>query len=156
MKINEKQRSFFQTPASQKLVHIIERDAHDLTNNWLKDIRQNSSLPTYRAYDEKELYHRAYRVYSQLGRWISHETTKDEIRVYWTALGRQRREEGFALSEIILSLEMIRRHLWQKVQSEGFLDTALDLLQAIELYNRVMLFFDRAIYYAALGYETKG
>ena len=27
---------------------------------------------------------------------------------------------------------------------------------AIELYNRVMLFFDRAIYYAALGYETKG
>lgn len=77
MEIDEKQRSFFQAPASQKLVHIIERDAHELTNNWLKDVRQNSNLPTYRAYDEKELYHRAYRVYSQLGRWISHETTKD-------------------------------------------------------------------------------
>lgn len=155
MATDEKRRSFFQTPASHKLVQLIERDAHELTANWLQDVRKNSNLPTYKCYDEKELYQRAFRVYSQLGRWISHETTTDEIRVYWTSLGRQRREEGFALSEIILSLEMIRRHLWQKVQGEGLLDTALDLLQAIELYNRVMLFFDRAIYYAALGYETK-
>jgi hypothetical protein len=152
---DEKPKSFFQTSVSQKLVHLIEKDAGELTNNWLRDIKQNSSLPTYKSYDEKELHQRAFRVYSQLGRWISHETAKDEIRLYWTALGRQRRDEGFALSEIIHSLAMIRKHLWQKVQSEGLLDTALDLYQAIELYNRVMLFFDRAIYYAALGYETE-
>jgi len=155
MEHDEKPKSFFQTPVSQKLVHLIEKDASALTNSWLHDIKQNSSLPTYKSYDEKELYHRAFRVYSQLGRWISHETVKDEVRIYWTALGRQRRDEGFALSEIIHSLAMIRKHLWQKVQSEGLLDTALDLYQAIELYNRVMLFFDRAIYYAALGYETE-
>jgi len=156
MVIDEKRPSYFQTPASQKLVQLIEKDAHELTSNWLEDVRKNSRLPTYRSYDEKELYQRAFRVYSQLGRWISHESTKDEIQTYWTALGQQRRKEGFALSEIVLSLEMIRRHLWQKIQSEGFLDTALDLLQAIELYNRVILFFDRAIYYATVGYETKG
>ena len=154
MERDEKPKSYYQTPVTHKLVHLIEKNACELTNNWLRDIKQNSSLPTYKGYDEKELYHRAFRVYSQLGRWISYETAKDEIRLYWTALGQQRREEGFALSEIIQSLAMIRKHLWQKVQSEGLLDTALDLYQAIELYNRVMLFFDRAIYYAALGYET--
>ncbi len=153
MEYEAKSKSSFQTPVTQKLVHIIERDASELTFNWLRDIKQNSSLPTYKSYNEKELYNRAFRVYSQLGRWISHETAKDEIKLYWTALGQQRRQEGFALSEIIQSLAMIRKHLWQKVQSEGLLDTALDLYQAIELYNRVMLFFDRAIYYAALGYE---
>jgi hypothetical protein len=155
MEYEEKHKSFFQTPVSQKLVHLIEKDAGELTNNWLRDIKQDSILPTYKSYDEKELYQRAFRVYSQLGRWISHETTRDEIKLYWTALGKQRREEGFALSEIIHSLATVRKHLWQKVQSEGLLDTALDLYQAIELYNRVMLFFDRAIYYAALGYEMK-
>jgi hypothetical protein len=36
------------------------------------------------------------------------------------------------------------------------LDTALELHQAIELNNRVVLFFDRAIYYTILGYEGEG
>jgi hypothetical protein len=46
--------------------------------------------------------------------------------------------------------------LWRKVLGEGLLDTMLDLYQAIELNNRVMLFFDRAIYFITIGYEKKG
>ena len=61
--------------------------------------------------------------------------------------------EGFALSEVIQALLVIRRVLWFKVQSDGFLDTALDLNMALALYNRVLLFFDRAIYFTSLGYE---
>ncbi len=145
----------FGTPVSQKLVSLIEQNAHDLTMSYLKDVKQETSMPTYRAYDEAELYKRAHRVYSQLGLWISQEATKAETKDYWTELGRQRREEGFALSEIIRSLHLIRRHLWLKVQDEGLLDTALDLYQAMELHNRVMVFFDRAVYYAAVGFETR-
>ncbi len=55
-----------------------------------------------------------------------------------------------------MSLSLLRRRLWQKVQSEGLLDTALDLFQAMELHNRVVLFFDRALYYAVVGYECRG
>jgi len=147
--------SLYGTPASKNLVELIERSADELTNKYLEDVKQHSHLPTYRAFDEKELYKRAYRVYSQLGKWISQETTKEEIKSYWNDLGRKRREEGFPLPEIILSLSMLRRHLWVKVQAEGLLDTALDLYQAMELHNRVVTFFDRAIYYAACGYEDK-
>ena len=143
------------TPASKNLVELIERSADELTHQYLEDVKQHSHLPTYRAFDEKELYKRAYRVYSQLGKWISQETTKEEIKSYWRDLGKQRREEGFPLPEIILSLSMLRRHLWIKVQAEGLLDTALDLYQAMELHNRVITFFDRAVYYAACGYEDK-
>lgn len=155
MRNNEKINSFFQTPVSRKLVDLIERHADELTSRWLQDVKRHIGTPTYRGYDEKELYNRAYRVYSQLGKWLSQETTKEEIKDYWTSLGQQRRKEGFALSEIVQSLILIRRHLWLKVQSEGLLDTVLDLYQAMELHNRVMVFFDHAIYYAALGYEMK-
>ncbi|MGZ5425175.1 MAG: hypothetical protein ACXWH4_11510, partial [Candidatus Aminicenantales bacterium] len=74
---------------------------------------------------------------------------------YWTALGRQRRREGFPFSEIVLSLCHIRRLLWAKIQAAGLLDTALDLYQAMDLQRRVLVFFDRAIYYAAVGYEER-
>jgi len=143
------------TPESRNLVELIERSADELTHKYLQDVKLHSHLPTYRAFDEKELYKRAYRVYSQLGKWISQETTKEEISTYWRDLGKKRREEGFPLPEIILSLSMLRRHLWTKVRDEGLLDTALDLYQAMELHNRVVAFFDRAIYYAACGYQDK-
>lgn len=138
---------------SDNLVKLIERDADQLTNNWLSNIKTHPTTPTYHAYDEKKLYQRAFRVYSQLGKWISRETSKADIEKYYTALGRQRRQEGFALSEVIQALIITRRHVWLKVLSEGFLDTVLDHHQALELNNRVILYFDRAIFFTSLGYE---
>ena len=138
---------------SDKLIKLIERDADQLTNNWLSNVRKHPTMPTYHTYDKEKLYQRAFRVYSQLGKWISRETTKEDIEKYYTALGKQRRQEGFALSEVIQALIITRRHVWLKVLSEGLLDTVLDHHQALELNNRVILYFDRAIFYTSLGYE---
>jgi hypothetical protein len=138
---------------SDKLVTLIEKNAKQLTENWLRDVRKHPSTPTYHKYDEKELYDRAFDVYSRLGKWISRETTKEDIYKHFYALGVQRRKEGFALSEVIQALIITRRHIWLKVMAEGFLDTALDMYKALELNNRVVLFFDRAIHNTAVGYE---
>lgn len=149
-------RRTLEFPIFQKLVDLIERNAAELTNNWLADVRREMSQTTYQKFDNIELYNRAFRVYSQLGRWISRETTKEDIARDYMALGAERRKEGFALSEVIHALILIRRNLWKKILAEGVLDTTLDLYQAIELNNRVTLFFDRAIYYTAVGYERQG
>ena len=146
---------FFITPASRKLVDLIERNADELTASYVHSVARDPRMPTYKGFDEHEIYRRAFRVYSQLGKWISQETSKEDMTVYWTGLGRQRRREGFPIAEIVLSLSHIRRLLWEKVQAEGLLDTALDLYQALDLHNRVVLFFDRAIYFAVVGYEEK-
>ena len=138
---------------SDKLIKLIERDADQLTKNWLNNVQNHPTTPSYHTYDKKKLYQRAFRVYSQLGKWISRETSKEDIAKYYTAIGKQRRIEGFALSEVIQALIITRRHVWLKVLSEGFLDTVLDHHQALELNNRVVLFFDRAIFFTSLGYE---
>lgn len=150
-----KKTSIHLTPVSQKLVDLIERNATDLTNAWLADIHKDPNTITYRHFDPKAVYTRAFRVYSQLGKWISHETSKEEVARDYRALGDERRREGFALSEVIQALILIRRTLWRKVMEEGLLDTPYDLYQAIELNNRVSIFFDRAIFYTACGYEQK-
>ena len=138
---------------SDKLVELIEKNAKQLSINWRSDVRKHPNTPTYHTYNEKELYKRAFDVYSRLSKWISRETSKEEISEHYIALGLQRRKEGFALSEVIQALIITRRHIWLKVLSEGFLDTALDMYKALELNNRVILFYDRAIHYTALGYE---
>jgi uncharacterized protein (UPF0335 family) len=148
-----KKDAFRLTSVSRKLIDLIEKNADELTGNWLSEIRKDSSLTTYHRFDNAMLYDRAYRVYSQLEKWVSYESTKEQIAADYTALGAERRKEGFALSEVIRAIILIRRTLWRKIMEEGFLDTAFDLYQAFELNHRVTLFFDRAIYYTVCGYE---
>lgn len=138
---------------SEKLVSLIESNADDLTKHWLGDVRENPSTPTYHEFDEEKLYKRAHLVYSQLSHWISRSTSKDEIRNYYTRLGQERFEEGFALHEVVSALVLLKRHLWLYILSDGQLSTAFELYQSLELNNRVVLFFDRAIYYTIIGYE---
>ena len=136
------------------LVKLIEENADELTRKWKDTVRTHPDMPTYRNYDEGKLYERAFSVYSQLGKWLSDDTTKDDIREIYTKLGSQRRAEGFHLFELLQALIITRRVLWFKIQSEGLLDTALDLNQALDLSNRTIVFFDRAMFYASQGFET--
>jgi hypothetical protein len=140
---------------SKKLVDLIEKNADELTQKWLQAVNSDPNLITYRNYNDDELYQRAHRVYSHLGKWISTKTNKNEVQKTYRALGAQRYQEGFKLYEVIQALINTRRVLWLKVEADGLLDTALDLKSAMELNSRVIVFFDRAIFYTAQGYEQK-
>lgn len=141
------------SPVMDKLVNLVERNAEELTRAYVQDITTHAETPTYRRLEEREVSLRAHRVFSQLGKWISTSFSDEDLRKYWTALGCQRRKEGFALSEIMMSLCFIRRRIWKKIELDGLLDTAMDLYQALELQTRVSLFFESAMYYAVRGYE---
>jgi len=140
---------------SEKLVKLIEENADTLTKAWLADVQKHPDTPNYHKHDKDELYDRCFTIYNQLGEWLSYKTTKQDIADYYVPIGKQRRAEGFALSEVIQALIMIRRHLWLKIISDGLLDTAMELNRALELNNRVILFFDRAIFYVTKGYENE-
>ncbi len=140
----------------QNLVLLIERDADQLTRSWLEIVRGDPETPSYHAFDEHDLCECVHRVYSELGRWISRETTKEEIGRYFIAIGAQRCRQGFRLSEVIKALTITRRLLWFKVLEDGLLDTAVDLHLAIQLNNHVIHFFDRAVFFATVGYEREG
>ena len=140
-------------PVCQKLVDLIETHAEELATNLLQDLLKNEKTPTYRTINISEVYERSYNVYRNLGRWISFETNEKEITDHYNQLGTRRRGEGFALSEVIHALILTRRNLWRKIQFEGLLDNIFDMTQAMDLNSRVLLYFDRAIFHTALGYE---
>jgi hypothetical protein len=139
---------------SQKLVQLIESHADELTLRWLKDVRQNKDTPGYHTFPESELYKRAFDVYSNLGRWIGSEAHRTDVERIYTTLGAERFREGFALSEVVEALLLTKRHLWWYVREHGLIDSAVHLYQSIELFESVVLFFDRAVHFAAVGYET--
>jgi hypothetical protein len=143
------------TPVAQRLIELIENDAEELATNWLNDVCKNIKLPSYHHFDNRELYNRAYEVYSHLGKWIAWETGREEVAEQYMAHGAQRRQQKFELAEVVQALILMRIHLWRKVLSEGLLDTAYELSQAIELNIQVVRYFDRAIYFTIVGYMNR-
>ena len=143
------------TPVAQRLVKLIENDAGKLATNWLNHVCENVKLPSYHNFEKRELYNRAYEVYSHLGKWIAWETSREEVAEQYIAHGTQRRRQKFDLAEVVQALILMRVHLWRKVLSEGLLDTAYELNQAIELNIQVVRYFDRAIYFTIVGFTKK-
>lgn len=146
---------FVPTAVARKLVRLIEANAEEMSRSYSMEIRTMIEAPGYRNFDEREVHDRGHRVFSQFGRWISNEFTEKQMEDYWTALGRQRRKEGFTMSEIMIAICLIRRDIWQKIRNEGLLDTAEDLYDAMELYGRIVNFFERAQFYTVRGYEGR-
>lgn len=138
---------------SQSLVELIEKNSEKLTQQWLADVRQNVHTPFYHAFDQDYLFERALDIYKRLGHWLSLETPKQETARFYRKYGQERYREGFPLPELIYSFILFRRHLWLYILHVGFLDSAYELLRALELNNRVILFFDRALYNIAMAYE---
>jgi hypothetical protein len=138
---------------SQKFVELIEKNAEKLAREWLKDVRKNVHTPAYQTFDEDRLYQRAFNMYKNLGQWLNVQTPKEQTTKYYLKYGQDRCQDGFPLPELIYSFILFRRHLWLFILNSGFLDTAYELHRALELNNRVILFFDRALHSMVLGYE---
>ncbi len=138
---------------TKKLVVLIQNNSDKLTKRTMADLKKHPGAKSYRSLTEDELYSRIAQVYNEFDKWMLNKIKKENIKNTFMAIGKQRREEGFELSEVIQALTILRRHIWLLVDSESFFDTALDLHMAIDLINQTLVFFDRAIYFTALGYE---
>jgi RsbT co-antagonist protein rsbRD N-terminal domain len=137
---------------TRRFIKMIETRADKVAKLWLKEVKQSRYTPTYQHFPEELLFERAMAIYERLGYWLSPETKKEEIRHFYMNLGGRRYQEGFSLEEVIMAIILLKRYLWLEVISEGLTSTNLELYQALELNNQVVLYFDRAIYYTTVGY----
>jgi hypothetical protein len=126
-----------------RLVALIEEHADELATSVARKVREDPRTSEYRRFSDEELLDRARDVYANLGRWLE-EAPESEIEREYVALGRARRNEGVALSQVVMALLLTRRNLWQYVEGQGA-DSALELRQQLDLEIIVVRIFDRAI-----------
>jgi hypothetical protein len=60
------------------------------------------------------------------------------------------------LRELLWTLTAVKEYLWEYLEQEGLLEQPLDLYGDREFLKSLELFFDHALYYAAVGYESVG
>jgi hypothetical protein len=138
---------------ASKLVKIIEKNSSTIADRWVDDV---TTLPYTRSYwnvPREELHDRAENVCSRMGYFLGRRLPRDRLASFYKRLGRSRREDGYKVEEVVMALMLLKRHIWLFILQEGLLSANIELYQALELNNRVVLYFDRAIYYVAQAYS---
>ena len=139
-----------------QLLDLIKENANELTRGLCKDLLSREETKGYRKLPHDLIYDRVFDVYSKLSSWLGlDDHTTSEVRKVYTELGRKRFREGIPLHEVVLAFMLVKRHLWDFIQKKQFFETTYEMGQALELNNKVVLFFDRVIYFVTMGYEEE-
>jgi ADP-ribose pyrophosphatase YjhB (NUDIX family) len=138
---------------SDRLIVVIEKNADQIASLWVQEVTAAHSTPFFHGFDQARLHKRIQRVMSQFSKWLGGYYGDRDIRDFFMATGRERRQEGFKLGELLSALSIIKKHIWEYALSQGMWRRTLDMYAALELDQRIVIFFDRAAFYMARGYE---
>jgi ADP-ribose pyrophosphatase YjhB (NUDIX family) len=147
-------RSIEQSLLSDKLVEVIENNAESIARIWISDALNNPSTAGFRHFDHSRLFGDVCSILSQFGSWMGGVYKDADIRNYYSALGRQSRKDLIPLSNVLSTLSLIKKHLWEFALSRGMWNKTIDIYMTLELNRRIVIFFDKAVFYTTQGYET--
>lgn len=139
---------------SYRLVRLIESHADALAAGLEERVLDNPQVSHFRQIPKHELRERVYEIYRHLGEWLLGKNELD-IENRYREIGMRRAEQGVPLSEVLQAIVLTKENLWDFLKGEAVIDRAVEIMGELELLQMLEMFFDRAIYYAAVGYEEE-
>src|SRR5208282_1988924 len=136
-----------------RLVRMIETRSQGLAASLLDRVQNSRFTQNYRQnVPPEELKERVYDIYRHLGEWLNRKDKFDLERRY-LQIGARRAGQQVPVSEVIWVIILTKGNLWDFIRKEAVLESPAEILGEMEMLQLLEQFFDRAIYYAAVGYE---
>src|SRR5579863_3223600 len=139
---------------SYRLVRLIESHADALAAGLEERVQANPQVTHFSDISAQELKDRVYEIYRHLGEWLLGKNELD-IEQRYHEIGVRRAQQKVPLSEVVQAIVLVKENLWDFLKSEAVMDRAVEIMGELELLQMLEMFFDRAIYYAAVGYEEE-
>lgn len=135
-----------------RLVRLIESNSDALAAGLLHRVQNSECTHEYRQVPPEELKQRVYEIYRHLGDWLLGKSEFD-IEARYREIGARRANQHVPLSQLSMTIILTKENLWEFLKKESVLDRPVEVFGELELLQLLEQFFDRAIYYAAVGYE---
>ncbi len=138
---------------NEKFVAILRNKKGEIVNLWLEDFKKTRTLRIMEGIDETKWKRIMGEVMDGFDEVLTKDISKYRICLDFTQFGREVFKDNYAMHDIINAMSLLKKVIVEVVTTEGFFGTAFQLFQLQELNNTAILYFDRATYYAVLGYE---
>ena len=135
-----------------RLLRLVENHSEALAAGLLEKTRNSPLLPGYRHVPPGELEQRVYEIYRHLADWLLGKSELD-VEQRYLEIGAKRACQDVPLSQLIWAIILTKKNLWDFLKQEAVLDRPAEISGELEVEELLDQFFDRAIYYAAVGYE---
>jgi hypothetical protein len=135
-----------------RLVRLIETHSQDLVRTLQQKINESSRCSAYRKVPAEELAEAVGDIYLHLGEWLLGRTETD-IQNRYQAIGARRAAQRVPLSQVIWCIALVKENLWEYLRREGSEEQITEIFSEIQILQLLEQFFDRAMYFSALGYE---
>jgi len=137
-----------------RLIQLIEAHADNLADGLVRKLTKSEQCKRLlHKVPAEELRRRTHEIYRHLGDWLVGKT-ESEIEERYIGLGVRRARQSVPFSELLWAISATKEYLWEYLQLEGLLEKPVEFFGEIELLQRLETFFDRAMYFAAMGYES--
>ncbi len=136
-----------------KLVRLIERHSDELADELMNKFQTSSRTGDLRNVPAQELRERSLEVMRHLSEWLICKSDK-EVEGRYREMGRTRSLQNVSFADFCWAMVLMKEHIWDFVQRQGFLGGPLEIYGAMELLRTLDQFFERAICYGAEGYES--
>lgn len=136
-----------------KLVRLIETHSDGLALSLLKRVENSEFTHDYASVPTVELKERVYEIYRHLGEWLLGKSRLD-IEKRYEEIGGRRAHQGVPLSQVIWVIVLTKENLWEFLKKEASPDQPVEIFGELEMLQLLEQFFDKAQYYAAVGYEA--
>lgn len=135
-----------------RLMRFIESHANELAGCLVDRVHTSKATPDYQLVPDEDLKQRVYEIYRHLSDWL---VTKDEFDLEhrYLRIGARRAEQHVPFSQVAWVIVLTKGNLWEFLKCESDSDRLVEVFGELELLELLDHFFDRAIYYAAVGYE---
>jgi hypothetical protein len=136
-----------------RLVRMIETHSDELAQSLLTRVETSDKTSAVSHVPAVELRQRVYEIYRHLGDWLLGKTEID-IESRYKDIGARRAAQGVPFSQVVEAIVLTKDNLWEFLMKDARVDRPVDVFGELEMLQLLDQFFDRAIFYAAVGYEN--
>ncbi len=135
-----------------RLVRLIETHSEQLAQGLMHKLQTSDKLRDFTRVPQEEFRQRVHEIYQNLGDWLLGKSEQDVERRY-TEIGRRRLAQGVPFSQLLQAIVLTKEQLVDFLKHNAVSEKPVEVFGELELMQLLDEFFDRALYYAALGYE---
>jgi hypothetical protein len=136
-----------------KLIQHMKGNAERMSEEVLQKIRKSDKCSQLvLALSKAEQEQSTVQIYRDLTAWLGTESDAT-IEERYMVLGTLRARQSVPFSNLYWAICIAHEHLWGYIQQECLLDEPVEFWGGVNLLGSLTQFFDRALYFALLGYE---
>lgn len=135
-----------------RLVHLIETHSNELASCLLNRVHSSEATPDYYLVADEDLKERVHEIYRHLGEWLIAKDESD-LEQRYEKIGARRAKQQVPFSQVAWAIVLTKDNLWEFLKLHTEIDRPVEVFGELEMLQMLDMFFDRAIYFAAVGYE---